>query len=259
MEQPRGKPARVSASALLTSVSAQTALLFSLALNVWLLCPSADPPRAQLEGRGLQDQGGSGRQLLMAKLNGNGGSGRQLLMAKRNGNGRPVPATPGVEGDCASVACPALFTPTPPVELGLSVYQPFLADTRFRLKPPQSMLQLTQALYGKDAVVGQPYIGYSNPYDKQYDLNYRWTQLTFEILTKARALIGRRVRFAVEVGSFIGRSATVIGGFLRAQTTAAHPDAAPLLCIDTWLGDLGMTLNMYHKDKMGKRHGQPTL
>lgn len=75
------------------------------------------------------------------------------------------------------------------------------------------------------------------------------------------ALLPRRPRFVVEIGSFTGRSSVLIGNFLRSEypPTSRHPDPPPLLCIDTWLGDLGMTIGAYYREILDKRHGQPTL
>ena len=74
-------------------------------------------------------------------------------------------------------------------------------------------------------------------------------------------LLQHRPRFVVEVGSFTGRSTTLLGRFLREHyaPTPRHPEPPPLLCIDTWLGDLGMTLGSYLAETIDKRHGQPTL
>lgn len=206
--------------------------------------------------------------------------------------------------DCASTACPREFAPSPAVETGDAVYWPFRADTRFRLHPPRSMLELTQLLYGESAVVGEPYRGYDNPFGRQPDMNYQWTQVNDAVLEQAWRLVGGRARLIVEVGSFVGKSSVVIGQWLQrreaagaargrrsarrrlgavAGTNSSSADArrrlassgtprtrggggsphgggrphgavaAPpsagggppptlLLCIDSWLGDLGMLL-----------------
>ena len=173
---------------------------------------------------------------------------------------KPVLANEGAEGDCASISCPKLFKASPAIAMGSAAYRPFLTDTRFRLRTPNSMLELTQMLYGKQSRLGEPYIGYTNPHQKQRNLQYKWTQVTDGILKRAVARIPRRVRFVVEVGSFTGRSTTLIGDFLRRHMpTARHPDPPPLLAIDTWLGDLGMTLGRYLTEDMARQHGQPTL
>ena len=199
--------------------------------------------------------------------------------------------------DCASVACPLLYSPEPKVETGHSVYRPFMPDTRFKPTPPRDMLELTRLLYGRDAVIGEPFVGYTNPYGRTADLTYEWTQINERILEQTWVLLGGRVRFVVEVGSFVGRSSVLIANWLRRhdrprdagggkaaakapagnnnaaaqaagkaaarrgglQPQAALHAAVPLLCIDTWMGDLGMTLGRIYREKMGRRHGMPTL
>jgi len=168
----------------------------------------------------------------------------------------------GKERDCASVACPDIFRPDPPITCGHSVYQPFQADTRFRRRHPHDMQELTSMLYGGDARVGEPYIGYDNPFGRTVDMNYAWTQVNERILDQASSMIGGRLRFFVEVGSFMGKSSVLIADWLRRQETHVVPSGrghASLLCIDTWTGDLGMTLGHIYKDKLAKRNGMPTL
>ena len=159
--------------------------------------------------------------------------------------------------DCASVACPEKFQPSPAVNTGASTMVPLLADTRFRLHGPRSMLELTQLLYGRTSIIGEPYLDFTNPFNRQPNLKYDWTQLTERTLEQAFALLphgGRGVQLVVEVGSFVGKSSVLIGNFLRKRASPA-----PLLCIDTWLGDLGMLLGQIYPVEMGKHNGRSTL
>lgn len=167
------------------------------------------------------------------------------------------PWTEAAKSDCASVACPALFRPVPEPTTGHSRYRPFLADTRFRRRPPHDMLELTEMLYGGDAQLGEPYLGYDNPFGRSVDMRYAWTQVTENILDQAHALLGSKLRFVVEVGSFMGKSSVLIAEWLRRREEGTKK--VPLLCIDTWTGDLGMTLGHIYRDKIAKRHGMPTL
>lgn len=171
--------------------------------------------------------------------------------------------------DCASVSCPAFFRPEPQIMTGHSVYRPFLADTRFRRRPPHDMQELTNMLYGTDARLGEPYHGYDNPFGRSVDMRYPWTQVNERILDQAFELLGGRIRFVIEVGSFVGKSSVLIAEWLRklgtqtsrrAEARRQHEERpVPLLCIDTWTGDLGMTLGHIFKDKLAKRNGMPTL
>jgi hypothetical protein len=180
--------------------------------------------------------------------------------------------------------------------------QPFYADTRFRLHGPHSMLDLTRLLYGAHASLGEPYRGYSNPFNRTPNaLKYEWTQLKTTTLSQAwnllpagggaiasrppsrslvlvrprssdlsvitcvltpstsrfpvsRAHAGSHVKLVVEVGSFIGRSSALIAEFLRARAASVGAAAPPLLCIDTWLGDAGMSLGQTYPAEMGRVH-----
>ena len=165
--------------------------------------------------------------------------------------------------DCASVACPRQFQPSSKVDTGMSVLLPYAADSRFRLHPPKSMLELTRLFYGPSARLGEPYLQFTNPFQRQPNLKYEWTQLTAKILDQAWDLLparGSKARLVVEVGSFIGRSSSLIGNWLR-QRDAAYGDerVTPLLCIDTWLGDVGMLLGQIYPQEMGRHFGQATL
>ena len=146
--------------------------------------------------------------------------------------------------DCASVACPSHFTPNPAIITGHSLYRPFLADTRWRPTPPDDMLELTRLLYGEGARLGEPFIGFDNPFDRRADLTYQWTQVNDRILDQAHALVGGRLRFVVEVGSFVGRSSVIIADWLRrTHEEGRSGKTVPLLCVDTWMGDVGMAVN----------------
>lgn len=176
--------------------------------------------------------------------------------------------------DCASVACPKLFQPEPAVDTGGSRMLPMAVDTRFRLHPPSSMLELTQILYGDWATVGEPYKDFENVWHRQPNLNYEWTQINERILEQAWAMLpngGATARLVIEVGSFVGRSSVLIGNWLRRQGlphgggargggSGGGKAAAPsLLCIDTWLGDLGMVMDQIYPAEINKKHGQSTL
>ena len=177
----------------------------------------------------------------------------------------PSPSELSRMQDCASVACPRAFTEAQPaVVTGGSRMRPMLADSRFRPHPPHSMLELTQLLYGDQATVGEPYKGFENVWHRAPSLKYEWTQISESMLEQVWAMLpngGRNAKLVVEVGSFVGRSSVLIGGWLRRREREQphHGASPPLLCIDTWLGDLGMTLDQIYPAELGKRHGQSTL
>ena len=163
--------------------------------------------------------------------------------------------------DCASVSCPRYFVPSPAVVVGSSRMVPMQADTRYRLHGPRDMLELTRLLYGATAELGEPYKRFSNPYGRVPNLNYQWTQINERKLEQVWGLLpngGRKASLFVEVGSFVGRSSVLIGNWLR-KREAQEAQRVSLLCIDTWLGDLVMTLNKVFPEEMGKRNGHSTL
>lgn len=65
-------------------------------------------------------------------------------------------------------------------------------------------------------------------------------------------VLGRRPRFGVEVGSFVGASAILLGNWLRAER-------GMLLCVDTWCGDINMWLHPRFASVMAKEDGDPKL
>ena len=165
--------------------------------------------------------------------------------------------------DCAAVACPTHYSDAPPgIETGLSSMVPLAPDTRYRLHGPRDMLELTRLLYGDIARVGEPYRNFTNPYHRQPHLRYDWTQIHDKKLEAAWDLLpnrGRSTKLVVEVGSFLGRSSVLIANWLKRREERLGHAAPPLLCIDTWSGDVGMTLNQIYPVEMGKRNGHATL
>lgn len=66
------------------------------------------------------------------------------------------------------------------------------------------------------------------------------------------AALGRRPSFGLEVGSFIGSSATILGSWLRET-------GGTLMCIDTWCGDINMWLLGNFSGTMRKMDGNPVI
>lgn len=71
-------------------------------------------------------------------------------------------------------------------------------------------------------------------------------------LNALKNLLGRMPRFGVEVGSFIGSSATFLGNYMKRFDGV-------LLCIDTWCGDTNMWLMDRFHTQMGKDDGNPKI
>ena len=184
---------------------------------------------------------------------------------------QPVMSCTGRIEDCASVACPSFFQEAEPrlPRLGAAhMPRPPITNLSRAAQPPRSMHHLTQLLYGKAAAKrGEPWANYSNPYGKAEDWSYGWTQLKQSHLHRVSQLLPhKRIRFAVEVGCFIGGSARAAAHYLQSDAARRIRDGeegahqpAPYLCIDTWLGDVGMALGHYLHGFVDKRHGQPLL
>lgn len=77
--------------------------------------------------------------------------------------------------------------------------------------------------------------------------------VTQDTIAFLRSQLQRPVKFMVEVGSFLGNSATMFGKHLL------EPHEGLLLCIDTWDGDINMWLLPSFVNKMGRHHGAPAL
>lgn len=71
-------------------------------------------------------------------------------------------------------------------------------------------------------------------------------------IKKVESLLGREPKFGIEVGSFIGSSATIWGNFMKKNNGA-------LLCIDTWCGDINMWLRSEFEGTMKKQDGNPKI
>jgi len=65
-------------------------------------------------------------------------------------------------------------------------------------------------------------------------------------------LLNAHPKFCLEVGSFIGSSAVLLGNFLKMSN-------GTLICIDTWCGDINMWLMDNFAQTMGKADGNPDI
>lgn len=65
-------------------------------------------------------------------------------------------------------------------------------------------------------------------------------------------MLGRKPCFGIEVGSFIGSSAVVLGNWL-------HETNGTLLCVDPWCGDINMWLLDGFASTMRKVDGNPMI
>ena len=95
------------------------------------------------------------------------------------------------------------------------------------------------------------YENYKPPQDlnKPVDYNAHISNKTLNIIIEK---LGYIPKFGIEVGSFIGSSAIILGNMLKQNDGL-------LLCIDTWCGDINMWLMDGFHDTMNKNDGNPKI
>jgi len=71
-------------------------------------------------------------------------------------------------------------------------------------------------------------------------------------LNKLKEFLGHEPTLGIEVGSFIGSSALVLGNLLKQNNGC-------LICIDTWCGDINMWLMDIFDNTMNKSDGNPKI
>jgi predicted O-methyltransferase YrrM len=110
--------------------------------------------------------------------------------------------------------------------------------------------QVVQHIHGTN-----PYLDYPN-YSKRTPLPSPWTRLTPEIVKHVLQLLPSisSPMLVVEVGSFVGGSATIFGNVLREMNVNAT-----ILCIDTWQGTLTQWLLKQNMKYIKPQFGQSTL
>eukprot|EP00324_Dicrateria_rotunda_P002530 CAMPEP_0206171114 /NCGR_PEP_ID=MMETSP1474-20131121/41239_1 /ASSEMBLY_ACC=CAM_ASM_001110 /TAXON_ID=97495 /ORGANISM="Imantonia sp., Strain RCC918" /LENGTH=247 /DNA_ID=CAMNT_0053578293 /DNA_START=264 /DNA_END=1004 /DNA_ORIENTATION=- len=79
-------------------------------------------------------------------------------------------------------------------------------------------------------------------------------QATKETINREiRTILGHRPRFIIEVGSFVGGSASQVWGPM------VQPTGGMVLCVDTWQGDVNMRLGPAFQEAMQLKNGFPNL
>lgn len=73
-----------------------------------------------------------------------------------------------------------------------------------------------------------------------------------ETLSKLEVALGGKPKLAIEVGSFIGSSAQVLGRWLQQSK-------GTLICVDTWCGDINMWLRSEFAKTMDNTDGNPKI
>ncbi len=90
-----------------------------------------------------------------------------------------------------------------------------------------------------------------NPPVEGYTIQYfaHISDKTFQCII---SLLGYHPKFGIEVGSFIGSSAVLLGNFLKQNNGV-------LMCVDTFCGDINMWLMDGFHETMAKKDGNPKI
>ena len=117
-----------------------------------------------------------------------------------------------------------------------------------------SYQQLHALLFGANTV--NLYETWPNHFKKQFDGTYPHTSLTQPLFAALLNETELPIHLVVEVGSFMGKSATNIGLTLRNDKRWS---SALLVCIDTWLGGLEHWTLDDLRELMHVENGRPTV
>lgn len=121
----------------------------------------------------------------------------------------------------------------------------FISRNNFETKSP-TYSEVCDLLFGNTS----PYSSYVEV-DRPPVMNYP-SHIGAETLRQLEEQLGERPKLAIEVGSFIGSSGTVLGKWLQ-QTGGI------LICVDPWCGDVNMWLRSEFAETMSKADGNPKL
>lgn len=107
-------------------------------------------------------------------------------------------------------------------------------------------VDICRTLFGSDDV-------YTNfEYGERRNQMYYPSHIGSNTLNKIVEYLGRMPKLGIEVGSFIGSSATVLGSLMRLS-------GGVLICVDTWCGDINMWLLESFRQTMSKNDGDPKI
>ena len=95
------------------------------------------------------------------------------------------------------------------------------------------------------------YSNYKTPKNLQPCTMYS-SHIGSKTISQIKEQLGYDPKFGVEVGSFIGCSAKILGNMM-------HENHGILLCVDTWCGDINMWLMSRFHETMNKTDGNPKI
>lgn len=114
-----------------------------------------------------------------------------------------------------------------------------------RIKPTYT--DISKTLFHCDNI----YSNYKIPENLQPCMRYP-PHIGSKTILKMKELLGHDPKFGVEVGSFIGSSAIILGNMMQKNDGL-------LLCVDTWCGDINMWLMTLFHETMNKTDGNPKI
>lgn len=127
-----------------------------------------------------------------------------------------------------------------------SQLQSVISQNNFQIKTP-TFLEISNTLFRCDNM----YSNYKIPQQINEPMYYP-AHITDKTTNAIISKLGYIPKFGIEVGSFIGSSAIILGNMLK-QTDGV------LLCIDTWCGDINMWLMDIFHNTMNKTDGNPKI
>lgn len=127
-----------------------------------------------------------------------------------------------------------------------SQLQSVISSNNFQRKVP-TYLEISNTLFKCDNI----YTNYIIPKQINEPMQYP-AHITDKTVSMIIQKLGYMPRFGIEVGSFIGSSAIVLGNIVK------HTNGV-LLCVDTWCGDINMWLMDNFNSTMNKNDGNPKI
>jgi hypothetical protein len=139
----------------------------------------------------------------------------------------------------------------------LQIYFGDLNDSTWRDRVPMytpSYEELHILIFGASAP--NIYKAWPNHFQKKFDESYPHSYLLQPVLHRMLKEVEVPIKFVIEVGSFMGKSAiTIVHTLLDTKPWST----SVLLCIDTWLGGLEHWTNGDFRSMMGVEYGRPIV
>ena len=127
-----------------------------------------------------------------------------------------------------------------------SQLQSVITTNNFQKKVP-TYLEISNTLFRCNNI----YLNYKIPPQITSPMDYP-AHITDKTINAIINKLGYTPKFGIEVGSFIGSSAIILGNMVKSANGV-------LMCVDTWCGDINMWLMERFHSTMKKEDGNPKL